>query len=220
MRHILRIPQVYTPYPLNNMVQLFANKGNTLTPSNLRAQFGARHESTALCRWGVFHKKKSKQQLTVEELGVPVLHPKFLQGFCIRTHPCNLGKHTAGLTPFYPPKDTTRLAIVINGVQRVCQILRHSEKVLQNLILCLLLLPLALFRCVLSFWFNRVGLGLGFAFRRLKAEMLRHPCILGGPQQRGQNQKSKPTLGVTMMPLVSQSMVSLVQLDTQIGAMR
>ena len=29
--------------------------------------------------------------------------------------------------------------------------------------------------------------------------MLRHPCILGGPQQRGQNQKSKPTLGVTMM---------------------
>ena len=23
--------------------------------------------------------------------------------------------------------------------------------------------------------------------------MLRHPCILGGPQQRGQNQKSKPT---------------------------
>ena len=35
-----------------------------------------------------------------------------------------------------------------------------------------------------------------FCFR---AEMLRHPCILGGPQQRGQNQKSKPTLGVTMM---------------------
>ena len=29
--------------------------------------------------------------------------------------------------------------------------------------------------------------------------MLRHPCILGGPQQRGQNQKSKPTPGVTMM---------------------
>ena len=28
--------------------------------------------------------------------------------------------------------------------------------------------------------------------------MLRHPCILGGPQQRGQNQKSKPTLGVTI----------------------
>ena len=37
------------------------------------------------------------------------------------------------------------------------------------------------------------------------AEMLRHPCILGGPQQRRQNQKSKPTLGVTMMLLVSQS---------------
>ena len=30
--------------------------------------------------------------------------------------------------------------------------------------------------------------------------MLRHPCILGNPQQRGQNQKSKPTTpGVTMM---------------------
>ena len=29
--------------------------------------------------------------------------------------------------------------------------------------------------------------------------MLRHPCILGGPQQREQNQKSKPTPGVTMM---------------------
>ena len=31
--------------------------------------------------------------------------------------------------------------------------------------------------------------------------MLHHPCILGGPQQRGQNQKSKCTLGVTMMLL-------------------
>ena len=29
--------------------------------------------------------------------------------------------------------------------------------------------------------------------------MLRHPCILGGPQQREQNQKSKPRPGVTMM---------------------
>ena len=29
--------------------------------------------------------------------------------------------------------------------------------------------------------------------------MLHHPCILGGPQQREQNQKSKRTLGVTMM---------------------
>ena len=35
--------------------------------------------------------------------------------------------------------------------------------------------------------------------------MLCHPCILGRPQQRGQNQKSKPTLGITMMLLVSQS---------------
>ena len=29
--------------------------------------------------------------------------------------------------------------------------------------------------------------------------MLRHPCILGGPQITGQNQKTKSTLGVTMM---------------------
>ena len=29
--------------------------------------------------------------------------------------------------------------------------------------------------------------------------MLHHPCILGGPQQREQNQKTKSTLGVTMM---------------------
>ena len=29
--------------------------------------------------------------------------------------------------------------------------------------------------------------------------MLHHPCILGGPQQREQNQNSKPKSGVTMM---------------------
>ena len=29
--------------------------------------------------------------------------------------------------------------------------------------------------------------------------MLRHPCILGGPQQKEQNQKSKRTPWVTMM---------------------
>ena len=28
--------------------------------------------------------------------------------------------------------------------------------------------------------------------------MLCHPCILGGPQQRRQNQKSKPTLGIAI----------------------
>ena len=38
-----------------------------------------------------------------------------------------------------------------------------------------------------------------------RAEMLRHPCILGGPRQGKQNQKSKPTPRVTMMLLVSQS---------------
>ena len=47
---------------------------------------------------------------------MPVLHPKFLQCFCIYTHPCNLGTHTCGLTPFHPPLDTTTLAIVIDGV--------------------------------------------------------------------------------------------------------
>ena len=34
-----------------------------------------------------------------------------------------------------------------------------------------------------------------------RAEMLCHPCILGGPQTRGHTQKSKRTLGATMMPL-------------------
>ena len=32
-----------------------------------------------------------------------------------------------------------------------------------------------------------------------RAEMLHHPCILEGPQQRERNQNSKPTPGVTMM---------------------
>ena len=45
-----------------------------------------------------------------------------------------------------------------------------------------------------------------FSGAQKRVEMLYHPYILGGPQQRGQNQKSKPMLGVTMMPLVSQSM--------------
>ena len=48
---------------------------------------------------------------------MPVLHPKFLHCFGICTHPCNLGTHTGGLTPFHPPLDTTTLAIVVDGVQ-------------------------------------------------------------------------------------------------------
>ena len=112
-----RIQPVGPSNLLNDMVKVFANTGNTLPPGNLRTPFGARHESTALCQWGVFHSEKnSKQQPTVEELGVHVLHPKLLQCFCICTHPCNLGAHTSGLTPFHPPLDTTTLAIVINGV--------------------------------------------------------------------------------------------------------
>ena len=80
---------------------------------------------------------------------MPVLHPKFLQCFGICTHPCNLGTHTGGLTRFHPPLDTTTLAIGVDGVQRVCQILRHGEEIFQNLILCLFVLPRNLFRCVL-----------------------------------------------------------------------
>ena len=50
--------------------------------------------------------------------------------------------------------------------------------------------------------------------------MLHHPCILGGPQQREQNQNSKPTPGVTMMPLGAPSISeygSLVRPDAQIA---
>ena len=50
--------------------------------------------------------------------------------------------------------------------------------------------------------------------------MLHHPCILGGPQQRQQNLNSKPTPGVTMMPLGAPSISkygSLVRPDAQIA---
>ena len=50
-----------------------------------------------------------------------------------------------------------------------------------------------------------------------------HPCILGGPNKGGQNQKSKRTLGVTMMPLGAPSISkygSLVRPDAQIVALR
>ena len=50
--------------------------------------------------------------------------------------------------------------------------------------------------------------------------MLHHPCILGGPQQREQNQKSKHTPGVTMTPLGAPSIPkygSLVRPDAQIA---
>ena len=56
-----RIQPVGPSNLLNNMVKVLANTGNTLPPGNLRT-FRVRHESTALCRWGVFHpEKKSKQ---------------------------------------------------------------------------------------------------------------------------------------------------------------
>ena len=47
-----------------------------------------------------------------------------------------------------------------------------------------------------------------------RAEMLHHPCILGGPQQREQNQKSKPTPGVTMI----QSLSRFPQWHRKVGA--
>ena len=53
-----RIQPVGPSNLLNNMVQVFANTRNTSQPSNLRTPFGARHESTALCRWGVLNPKK------------------------------------------------------------------------------------------------------------------------------------------------------------------
>ena len=59
---------------------------------------------------------------------MPVLHPKFLQCFGICTHPCNLSSHTDGLTPFHPPLDTTTLAIVVDGMQRVCQTTKRGFK--------------------------------------------------------------------------------------------
>ena len=45
-----------------------------------------------------------------------------------------------------------------------------------------------------------------FSGAQKRAQMLCHPCILRDPQQRGQIQILKPTLGVPMIPLVSQSM--------------
>ena len=50
-----------------------------------------------------------------------------------------------------------------------------------------------------------------------------HPCILGIPNKGGQNQKSKPLLGVTMMPLGAPSISkygSLVRPGAQIVALR
>ena len=71
----------------------------------------------------VLHPEKNRNNNTRS-----ILHPKLLQGVCICTHPCNLGTHKARLTPFHRRLNTTTLARVINGVQRVCQILSHGEK--------------------------------------------------------------------------------------------
>ena len=59
-----------------------------------------------------------------------------------------------------------------------------------------------------------------FSGTQKRAEMLCHPAFLGVPNKKGQNQKTKPTLTITMMPLVSQSMGLVVRLDAQIVAMR
>ena len=54
-----RIQQVVPSNLLNNMFKIFTNTGNTLPPGNLRT-IRVRHESTALCRWGVFHPEKKR----------------------------------------------------------------------------------------------------------------------------------------------------------------
>ena len=59
-----RIQPVSPSNLLNNMVQVFANTGNTPLPSNLRTPFGARHESTALCKWDVLNPKKKIETIT------------------------------------------------------------------------------------------------------------------------------------------------------------
>ena len=57
-----------------------------------------------------------------------------------------------------------------------------------------------------------------------RAEMLRHPCILGGPQTTGDKIRSQNVRrGVTMMPLGAPSISkygSLVRPDAQIVALR
>ena len=58
-----RIQPVGPSNVLNNMVKEFANTGNTSPPCNLQTPFDARHESTALCRWCVFHPEKKSVDL-------------------------------------------------------------------------------------------------------------------------------------------------------------
>ena len=63
-----------------------------------------------------------------------IIYPKLFQFLCICTHPCYLATQTTGRTPFHPPWDTTTLTIIIDGVQRVCQILGHGAKRFQKLV--------------------------------------------------------------------------------------
>ena len=58
-----RIQPVNPSNLLNNMVKVFMNTGNTPPPGNLRT-FGVRHESTALCWWGMFHPEKKIETTT------------------------------------------------------------------------------------------------------------------------------------------------------------
>ena len=46
-----RIQPVSPANFLCNMVTIFANRGNTLTPSRLQTPFGAQHENTGFCGW-------------------------------------------------------------------------------------------------------------------------------------------------------------------------
>ena len=98
---------------------------------------------------------------------MPVLYPKFLQGFCTRTHPCNLGTHTVELTLFHPPLDTTTLAIVINGVQRCAKFLdtaRRYSKISSSVFLFSLSHSSAVFSLSLEGGSTGLGSGLGLRF--------------------------------------------------------
>ena len=60
---VKKIQRVSPAIFLYNMVKIFANTNNTLTPSLLRTPCAAaQHENTGFCGWGVFHPKtKSKR---------------------------------------------------------------------------------------------------------------------------------------------------------------
>ena len=178
---------------------------------------------------------------------MPVLHPKFLQCFSIRTSPCNLGTHTGELTPFrwfntvglglgfafgrlrfalrfglgfelrFGLGSSLRFGLRFGFRFGMGELELEQELELELEAELEVSIPKKV-RCPLDAGTGGderrfpacLATSSGLRARKVRAqkraEMLRHPCILAGSQQRGQNSKSKPTLGVTMMLLVSQSM--------------